>query len=89
MFIRHGRSGLVQRKHAVPINHPLLRRNNKNIMRCDSKGHYSIHAIAKNRSHCSTKMSCITRLNLVNIRQTNTRRNKIDLSRTIFSSTIK
>ena len=29
MFIRHGRSGLVQRKHAVPINHPLLRRNNK------------------------------------------------------------
>ena len=58
-------------------------------MRCDSKGHYSIRAIAKNRSHCSTKMSCITRLNLVNIRQTNTRRNKLDLSRTIFSSTIK
>ena len=53
-------------------------------MRCDSKGHYSIHAIAKNRSHCSTKMSYITRLNLVNIRQTNTRRNKIDLSRTIL-----
>ena len=29
MFIRHGHNGLVQRKHADPINQTVLRRNNK------------------------------------------------------------